>query len=121
MEACSDGDASSSSIQSHSAEKLLMRGTSASAASSTNCPVAVMGAAGGRQSEAASTIVLIRDDVDVVVCVCVCVFVVVVVVNVADKVLVVVHDAATASTLSFVVVFVKAAAGRHSSRSAANP
>ena len=117
MEACSDGDASSSSIQSHSAEKLLMRGTSAS----TNCPVAVMGAAGGRQSEAASTIVLIRDDVDVVVCVCVCVFVVVVVVNVADKVLVVVHDAATASTLSFVVVFVKAAAGRHSSRSAANP
>ena len=38
-----------------------------------------------------------------------------------DVVLVVVHDAATPSTLSSVMAFIKAATGRDSSRSAANP
>lgn len=45
----------------------------------------------------------------------------VVLVAVDDEVLVVVHDASTASTLSSAMAFVKAAAARHSSRGAASP
>lgn len=99
MEACSDGDAVSSSIRSQSRngivgvflvvvlvrtmasdEKPRASGpmTSASTANSANCSVAVLGAAAGMWREAASSFVLfpvadvdvsIRDDVDVVVCV----------------------------------------------------
>ena len=107
MKACSDGDASSSSILSQSrhgtagfflvaqartmasAEKPLASGTSASTASSAICSVAAMGAALGRWGEATSSFVLVPvtdvevsvQDVDVVcvfvVLVCVCEVVVV--------------------------------------------
>lgn len=145
MKACSDGDASSSSILSQSrhgtagfflvaqartmasAEKPLASGTSASAVNSANCSVAVMGAPAGRWGEAASSVVLapvadvdVSVDVsvrDVVVVVCDFVELViavpvgvedVVLVAVEDKVPVVVHDAAAASTLSSVMAFIKA-------------
>lgn len=153
MKACSDGDASSSSILSQSrhgtagfflvaqartmasAEKPLASGTSASAINSANCSVAVMGAPAGRWGEAASSVVLVPvADVDVSVrdvVVVVCDFVElviavpvgvedVVLVAVDDKVPVVVHDAAAASTLSSVMAFIKAATARHSSRSEDN-
>lgn len=106
-----------------SAEKSRVSGTYASTAISANCSVAVTGAAAGSWGGAASSIELVPvadvdvsvRNVDVVVCDFIELVIAVpvgvedvVLVAVDDKVPVVVHDAAAASTLSSVMAFIKA-------------